>query len=174
LAATPTTAPTGRHPSGLEIVGPTNYHPPAIPDDLRTAWREALALMHNNPDAFGYPWADHATGQLVLSAATPAGDVISRGWTPRDEAARKVPRRIRAVDFSMRSLDRVQSDLHGLVRRAALPDSSLIHQFGPDLEWNRVIIAIDRLSDPLLVALAARFGTRAVAIRVEQRLAWRP
>lgn len=51
----------------------------------------------------------------------------------------------------------------------ALPDSEAIVQTEPDEEHNRVIITIDRLSDPLLNALAARYGTTDIAIRVNTK-----
>ena len=159
------------HPSGLEFVGPTDYHPNPTSEALRNAWREALVLARQNADDFGYPWPDPTTGTLVHSVVTPAAQATAQKWTPLDVGARTVPQQIRRVAASFRSLEQIKNDAVGLAK-AGVPDAALIHQVGPDFERNRVIISVDQMSDPLLTALAARYGTSSIAIRVEPRLNW--
>jgi hypothetical protein len=158
------------HASGIEILPPIGM--PVIPEVQRQAAREALALMHDNPDGFGWPFID-GTGNLVLSVARPSADALARSWAPRDQAAKTVARRTRAVAYSMTQLEAIADDLTRIVRqKSGLPDLDLVYQWGPDVESNKIAIQIDRASDPLLFALAARYDTRAVAVRVERNPGW--
>lgn len=128
--------------------------------------------MHTNPSAFAYPTISRSTGALVLAAASASGEALARGWAPTGAQARLVAREIRRVEFSLAALEQIESDLRAQMRARALPDFALVHQSGPDPDLNRIVIAIDRRSDALLRALAQRYGTRAIAIRIEQRLPW--
>ena len=75
--------------------------------------------------------------------------------------------RLERVDRSIEQLDRV---LHAVGPGLAdVPGSNRIFSSEPDAEHNRIIYTTDRVSDALLRALAARFGTEAPAIRIERR-----
>ena len=50
-----------------------------------------------------------------------------------------------------------------------LPDGDAIWMTGPDARRNVTVITIDRLSDALLRALAARYGISAIVIRVDPK-----
>ena len=43
-----------------------------------------------------------------------------------------------------------------------------IFQSGPDAEHNRIVYVSDRVSEAMLRALAARFGSEALAVRIER------
>jgi hypothetical protein len=156
-----------RHASGLLLLGPldrTAIRP--LPTPLAKALNDAQALARSNPDLFGYPYADRRSGELVLSAVGAAGQALGQRWTPEGGEARAVPRRIRLVDRSYGELERVRHEAIG-PGAAGLPDADLIWMTAQGDEINRVIVVISRMSDPLLFALASRYGSELVAVRVE-------
>ena len=153
------------HPSGIELVGPVTV-PPPLPENLAWAFSEARLLAEQNPDAFGYPWADPATRELVLSPRSSAGDQLIAGWAGRSAAAKTVTRRTGSVDRSWGQLEAMKHDATFLAQ-AGLPDAGLIYMSEPDFRDNRVIITVESLTDRLMSALATRYGTKAIAFRVE-------
>ena len=167
LAAGP--APT-RHPSGIEIVPPLDV--PAIvaqgqmPLPLAMAVTDAITLAESQPDNFGYPYMDRTTGTLFVSAATAAGNQTASSWTPRPQAL-SVRRTTRSVTRSYRALERIRHEAIG-PGAADLPNGKLIWMTTADEEKNRVLIVIDHLDDPLLFALAGRYGTDAIAVRIQK------
>lgn len=171
VAASPVPPPTV-HSSGIEILPPIAHDAPLLPAAERQAAREAIAVMHESPNAYGWPFVDRSTGELVLSVAGPSADAAARSWSPRDQAASRVPRRIRTVAFSMAALEAIADDVTRVVRQRGLADSALIYQWGPDVGSNKVALAVDRLSAPLMAGLAARYDKRAIAVRVEPNPGW--
>jgi hypothetical protein len=104
------------------------------------------------------------TGELVLSAATPAGrELLATAGVP-------VRYRIRDVAYGFAELQRIQVDVPHL-RTEGVPDADRIFGTGPDQRDNRTIIWISAMSRPLLDALAARFPVDAIAVRVDPSLA---
>lgn len=165
-AANPTSVEP-RHSSGLVLLGPLDrdaIHP--LPEPLAGALSEAQELARNNPHLFGYPYADRKTGELVLSPANAAGEALAQRWTPKDAEALAVPRRVRVVDRSYARLEAIRHEAIG-PGAADLPDADAIQATAQDDEHNRVLIIITRMSDPLLFALAARYGTEAIAMRLD-------
>lgn len=79
-----------------------------------------------------------------------------------------MPVRVRQVSTSYRQLEDIKLDATRLVR-AGLPDADLIYEAAPDWEQNRVVLTLSRYSDRLITALATRYGSNAVAVRVEPR-----
>jgi hypothetical protein len=81
------------------------------------------------------------------------------------------PTVILAVDLkrssrSIADLERLADDLTRL-DPTEFPDSSLVWMTEPDHRNNRIIVTISDPSEPLLKALAARFGTTDLAVRIE-------
>jgi hypothetical protein len=72
------------------------------------------------------------------------------------------------VTRSFAQLAKLQDDLIEAFRAGLLSDAS-VSSFGPDNEYNRIVIEVQRLTDASANALAARFGTEAVAVRVDPR-----
>lgn len=177
-----------RHVSGLVVLAAQPPTSEPLPEPLAKAVSDARWLAESYGDAFGYPWADRAVGEVVVAIADPSGDAIARTWiqagiettvtdgpkagSVRFLAAPAVPVRLRAVAHSYRSLERIKDEAISL---RELPDAAAIYATEPDDRDNRVIITVDRMSDPLFHALAARYGTEAIAIRVDpNRPAARP
>jgi hypothetical protein len=174
-----------RHRTGIVLLGPIDFdaihrlEPP--PDPLRKAWNNAFTLAHEgHPDVFGYPWMDRTTGELVVAVANPTGEALARQWvrsglqvaSPKpggpftiDLPAPEVTVRIRSGQHSIRQLQRVMDDVIDMTR-ARVPGADHIYSAGPDPEHDRIIVEMDRVSDPLLKQIAARFGVNVIAVRV--------
>jgi hypothetical protein len=123
-------------------------------------------LAEENPASFGYPWPDAATGELVPSPTSSQEDQIIAAWVSRSTAAKGVSRRTRSVNRTWGELEALKHDATFLVQ-AGVPDAKLIYMSEPDFRENRVIVTVEKLSDQLMTALAARYGTAAIAVRVE-------
>ena len=174
-------APEQHHRTGLLIVGPLPrcFAPPFEP--LAKAYSDARMLGEAHPDAFGYPWADRAKRELVLSVVSPDGERLARSWiasgatvTVGIKSALLPPPivivRITTVTRSFAQLARLEDDIVAFTR-AGVADTSAIHSFGPDDESDRIVIEVDHLTDDLATALAGRFGTEAIAVRVDPNAA---
>jgi hypothetical protein len=170
-------APERHHRSGLAVVGPLPHciAPPFEP--LARAYSDARMLAEAYPDAFGYAWDDRVKRELVVSVASPDGERLARSWMATGATVKSgtksavlpppsVPVRIRSVARSFAQLARLQDDIAAFTR-AGVTETSANHMFGPDDEHDRVVIEVDHLTDALATALAARFGTEAIAIRVD-------
>lgn len=161
VAATPV-ANQFTHPSGLEVlIGLPR--PDRLPEALATAWSDALELARANPTAIGYPKPHRGTGELVIPITTPAGDTAARAWTPRATVA-SVSRRTQPATHSWAQLELIKDQAIDLAK--TVPNNP-IYMTSPDWDNNRVHIWVTRIDDSLFFSLAARFGTRAIAIVVE-------
>lgn len=80
-----TSAATG-HPSGLTIIYGLPRQAP-LPEDIATAWSDALELARQNPAAIGYPKPDRVARELVLPVTSAAGAAMARAWSPRSAVA---------------------------------------------------------------------------------------
>jgi hypothetical protein len=120
----------------------------------------ALMLIETNPDDVGYPWMDEATGELVLSVATPRGRELI------DAAGITVPHRIRDVAHSAAELQVIQDDVTFLGARGVV-DADLIFMTMPDHRDNRTLIVMRALSRPLLEYLAEHYPVDAIAVQVD-------
>jgi hypothetical protein len=77
-----------------------------------------------------------------------------------------VPVRLRTVTRSVAQLLTLEDEIVAFTR-AGVTDASAIHMFGSDDEHDRIVIEVDHLTDELATALATRFGTDAIAVRVD-------
>jgi hypothetical protein len=156
-----------RHKSGVVLLGPADQTAvKPLPEPLAKALSDAQELARDNPDLFGYPYADRSTGELVLSPVNAEGQSLAHRWTPRGAEAIAVTRRTRLVDRSYAQLEAIRHEAIG-PGVAGLPDGDAIQATSQDDEHNRVLIIITRMSDPLLFALAARYGTEAIEVRLD-------
>jgi len=162
-----------RHASGLLLTCPERIR--ETPESLKAASSYAYELAEQHPDAFGYPWVDPDTGELEVRVTDPAADVFVRQWIAGgakrgtgDKALPlpppEVPPKLVTVDRSFRQLEGIKD---GAVPPKDLPDGDLIYMTAPDARRNAVTIGIDHQSDALLNALAERYGTAAIVIRIE-------
>ena len=182
----PSVGGQARHSTGIVLLGPIDYNAKieAPPDSLRKAWNDAYTLAEEvYPDDFGRPWMDLSTDEVVVSAATANGAETARRWvqsglrvpSPKpggpftiDLPRPEVPVRIQTVRHSILDLERLMDRVTDLVREG-VPGAERIYTAGPDPEHDRIVIETDRMSDPLLEAIAARFGVDAIAVRVDPR-----
>ena len=161
-----------RNESGLLLVCPDEIKD--MPEELKAAASFAWDLAEDHPDAFGFPWPNADAGTLEVRLTDPSGEAVVREWLagnakrkgfkPTDLPRPQVPVKVASVDRSFRQLTDIQ---HGSVPATDLPDGDAIYMTGPDRKRNAVVITIDRLSDPLLRALASRYGTSAIVIRLD-------
>lgn len=161
-----------RHETGLLLVCQDEFKD--MPEELKGAASFAWDLAEVNPDAFGFPWPNPDTGEIEVRIAGASGEAIAREWIagnakrpgpkPMDIRRPEVPVKFTTVDRSFRQLTDIQ---HGAVPATGLPDGDAIWSTGSDRRRNATVITMDRLSDPLLRALASRYGTAAIVIRVE-------
>jgi hypothetical protein len=183
-----------RHSSGLLLVQDEPLlDTPANPESTEQALELAIQLSEQNPDQLAYPWIDASTGQVVVAATStglqraqqfaastvtiavprPANGTQTDTPAQIDSPAEPIPRSIWNVQvrpFARARLEQIKDEAIDL-STADLPDANLISMTEPDPARNRVIITVGALSDALLNALAARYGTDAIAIRVDPTVA---
>lgn len=163
--------------AGVPLIGLQAGATQAWPRPLAEAWSTALSVAeHVNPDGLGYPWVDVAAGTLIVSVVNDSGRATIAEWLARGATARgpkptvlaapSVPVRIRYVKDSFADLNSTLNDSSHL-SRSGLPDSKAVWAGAPDYENNRVVITVDRRSDALVTALATRYGTRRIAVRID-------
>jgi hypothetical protein len=174
--------PEARHASGLALPTPLLFcYGRPVYEPLNKAQSDAWLLAESHPNDFGYPWGDHVKRELVISITSPTGDALAREWIASGTtyavpgiakstflARPVVPVRFRTVTRSFAQLAKLQDDLIDAFRAGLLADAT-VSSFGPDNEYNRIVIQVQRLTDASANALAARFGTEAVAVRVDPR-----
>lgn len=161
-----------RHESGLLLVCREQFKD--MPEELKGAASWGWVLAEDHPDDLGYPWPNPDTKELEFRVLGPRGEAAVREWMagnatklgpkPMDLPRPQVPIKFVAVDRSFRQLQDIQ---HGVVPPKDLPDGDAIYKIHPDTRRNATVITMDRLSDPLLRALASRYGTAAIVIRVD-------
>lgn len=176
-------SPETRHASGIALLQPIDLGaireagPPDEP--LATAWSDAFTMASHNPDGLGYPWADRASGELVITVVNSDGEALAREWiktgvlpntrpSPFHPRTPNVPIRFRSVKHSVADLQRVMDDVI-LERVGGYAGTTKIWGTGPDHEKNRVIAETNAVDEEFLYALAATFGTEVVAVRVDPR-----
>jgi hypothetical protein len=163
---------------GLTILGPELRNGAAAQStQVGLEWSRAVMIAENSPDDYGYPWPDDVNGQLVVSIVNgrgqqavqqwqAAGLVVTRGAKSAQAARPSVPVRVRTTRFSYAQLEAIKDESISL-SQSGVPDAANIWKTGPDWENNRVLITVDRRSNALFAALAARYGSEAIAVVVD-------
>jgi hypothetical protein len=183
----PRTGSEVRHASGIALLGPHDYSALfarwRLSEKLELAYNGARLLSDQHRAAFGHPWPDNTADEVIVRVANAEGEAIARRWMaagaqqsfdkPGASVVRDIPRpevgvRLLMVERSIEELDRIQHAVGPGLRD--LPGTNRIYASGPDVEYNRVEFQTDRLNDAMLRALAARFGTDAVAVRIDPHL----
>ncbi|MFF5225504.1 hypothetical protein [Dactylosporangium sp. NPDC000521] len=157
-----TPAPAHRHASGLLVAAPQTTPPKAAPDTVATALHDAWERAEQHPDLLGYPWAD-ASG-VVVDGVGAAGERFAQQF--RSARGPAAALRTRTVKRSFAQLEALKHEIIGLTS-ADVPDGETIWETVPDGAGNRVIVTVERESDALLNALAKRYGTEAIVVRVD-------
>lgn len=173
-ACSPAPCSERRHDTGLLLICPDEATD--MPEELKAAASFAGSLAEDHPDLFGYPWPNPGTRELEVRVTGSSGEAAAREWIagnakrtapkpPPIELPRpRVPVKFVTVDRSVRRLTEIQ---HGSLPATDLPDGDAIWMVGPDHKRNAIVITFDHLSDRLLRALASRYGTSAIAIRID-------
>lgn len=165
------------HETGLLLVCDEQFKD--MPEELKGAASWGWVLAEDHPDDLGYPWPNPDAKELEFRVLGPRGEAAVRDWMagnatklgpkPMDLPRPQVPIKFVVVDRSFRQLQDIQ---HGVVPPKDLPDGDAIYTIHPDTRRNATVITIERLSDPLLRALAARYGTAAIVIRIDPNRRW--
>ncbi|GIH03291.1 hypothetical protein Rhe02_13580 [Rhizocola hellebori] len=149
-----------RHQSGIALVGPADLHPARPAEAAAEAFSAAYQLALEHPQEFGYPWLDPKTGSVSVAVTGSAGSSMAR------QLATAAPAKVRQVSRSLGQLEQIKEEVTTL-QDLRVPDAEAIFMAEPDGEHNRITITVDRLSDNLMAALAKRFGTEAIGVRVQ-------
>ncbi|MFF5075688.1 S1 family peptidase [Actinoplanes sp. NPDC000266] len=165
LVAPPAHAAPGggdhRHASGLQVLtGAVPGPPPPLPESVAKAWSDAYDLAMKRPADFGYPAVDRAAAggpKVRIRVATVAGQRAVAG-----KATEKAP-------ATFARLETVKDEAFDL-KDSSIPGADSIWMTEPDAINNRVIVSVERLSDELAAALAERFGTTDLAVRIRPRI----
>jgi hypothetical protein len=123
---------------------------------------DALVFAEKHPDDVGYPWIEPKTGSLELSAATSAGIDLLEGQ--RSDLATATS--IRQVKFSYGTLESIKHEVTTL-HAMGVPDADLVYATSQDHQSDRVVIRVRAPSARLFEALAARYGTDAIAVLID-------
>jgi hypothetical protein len=179
LLATPTSAVVDRHGqapynvatdlvdrSGIALVGPDAIQFRAQTEAQAVAFDAALNLAFNNRDHMGYPWIDLDTKTLELSAVDQSGQKAA-SEAGVSLSASGFTTRVTTSQASIAKLDAVADEVTRLLA-AGVPHAELIWMTEPDQKNNRVVITISKANDELMSALASRFGTDLIAVRVRE------
>lgn len=150
--------------SGIPLVGPDAIQFRGENEAQAIAFDAALNLAFEHRDDMGYPWIDLEAKTLRLSATTDQGakaaaDAIST--IPVAGLATKIT----MAQASIAKLDAIADDATRLVE-AGVPRADLIWMTEPDQKDNRVVITVSESNAELMSALAARYGTELIAVRV--------
>ena len=153
------------HRSGLALAPGRGPCHASIDDRLGLAYDRAYRFAEAHPDDLGYPWDDRGNFTLVVSAVTPAGQLLAAQWSGLGWA---VPIRVRTVGHSFGELERIKHDLIDIARTGG-PGSEAIRFTTGDSEHNRVVLGVQRLTDEIAAAVVARYGTEVVAVLVDPK-----
>ena len=149
-----------RHSTGLALVGLESIQVRPRDEPQALAISAALQLAMDHPADVGYPWVDSTGLVLQLSAASDHGRELLEAL-PEWELATTV----RDVPRSYGELEQLKYDVSRL-RGSGIDGEETIYQVEPDWKHSRVILTVDQAHDGLLAEIAKRFGTEAVAVRV--------
>jgi hypothetical protein len=147
--------------TGILLVAPGEQVQGRPPNEaVAQAHSDAMVMAEANGLDLGYPWIDPATGELVLSAATPGGRQLI------EAAGFAVPYRIRDVAHGFETLEAIKNDATFLGAQG-VEGAQLIFMSGQDHRDNRALIGLSEMSHPLLDYLAAHYPADAIAIQVD-------
>jgi hypothetical protein len=134
----------------------------SISDTQNQAFSDAWVFAMDHPDDVGYPWIDPTTNEVVLSYASAAGLEVLKQWSTGVPVATS----LRSVKFSVGRLETIKHEAISL-RLNDVPGAENIVMTAPDEKANRVVITVSAASLQLFSNLADRYGTEAIAVRLD-------
>ena len=159
-------AATTLDPSGIAVVGAEVVQFRSDDEAHARAFNAALELALANRDDMGYPWIDLNTKTLELAASDDLGHeaaVLAQSSLHADSAGLTV--RVRTTQASIAKLDAIADDATRLID-AGIVGANLIWKTEPDQMHNRVVLTVSALNPDLMTALASRYGTKLIAVRI--------
>jgi hypothetical protein len=154
-----------REPS--RVVGPPT-HPDHLmsgaPNALSNARQRAVRGPATDLAIMGYPWIDLTRNALEFAAANDQGKKAALPDASVLRAAGLTESRATA-QASITRLDEISDDASHLVD-AGVPHADLIWMTEPDQKNNPVVITVSALNADLMSALASRYGTELIEVRV--------
>ena len=146
------------------MVGDLPIQVPGLSDKEAMAFDAALDLALKNRDGFGYPWVRSDTRRLELATTDAEGTALAE--TARSSAKiSDMPTAITTAQASIAVLDEIAEAVTRL-NAEGFPDADLIYMTEPDHRDNLIVITVREASPQLMSALAERFGTSLIAVRV--------
>jgi hypothetical protein len=158
-----------RHSSGIVLLPPLDIGPfvrarermgEAAFEPLAKTYSDARQIAMTQRDSFGIPWIDIAHGEVVIRVARPGAERSLPLWSARV--------RIEATDRTYGQLEKIQHDAIGR-GAAGYAGENRVWTSSIDDESQRVVLETDRVIDGFLIALARRYGTEIIAVRVDPR-----
>jgi hypothetical protein len=160
---TPGSAQAGSAIDDVDVVGPEVQQSTSTIEVEAQAISNALQLMMDHPDDFGYPWFEPSTRRLSLSAASDEASALAEAGLFLG-----VEHDLREARYSYAELQSVATEVIDLNQARRSDAWDLIWQIEPDHRNNRMILNVVEATIDLRSELATRFGD-AVAVRVQAR-----
>lgn len=152
--------PEDRHWTGLALVGPEVMQISPRDEAQAVAISAAIDLALKNPQELSFPWIDEGGDVLQLSAASDLGVMLLDSLAPTLD----VPTAIRQVEHSLADLNAVKWDVSQFREFEA---QSILRTLEPDWRDSRLVATVSQIDDEVFKALADRFGTEILAVRVD-------
>jgi hypothetical protein len=151
-----------RHRSGLTVLTEEVLVPPGLPAAAEATLSEAAKLAASAPEDFGPVWYDRKAGKVRVGVVASGGKSAAGERTSRAE---RVGAESRTVPRSLGALERIKDEAI-TIGKLGVPDAGSVFRTQVDAENDRVVIDVEEASDAFLTAVAKRYGTDAVAVRV--------
>ncbi|HWP64130.1 MAG TPA: hypothetical protein VNO86_11735 [Candidatus Binatia bacterium] len=161
------TEPVGVTSNGIAIVGPDAIQARPADEAQATAFNAALELAYAHRNDLGYPWLDPESGLLELSFASALGETVAASAVDQ-LSADGLTVRLRPAPTSIGELDALADKITRL-NVAEVPGADGIWMTEPDQKNNRIVVTVSEAPEELLDALAARFDTERIAVRIKPR-----
>lgn len=150
--------------SGITVLGsgPVQFRP--ANEAQAAVFDGALRLAFENRSDMGYPWIDLDSMSLDLRAASDNGQQAAvLATSTLTDAGLTI--RVTTARASIANLEAI-ADAVTRLADAGVPNADLIWMTAPDQKNNRIVITISQRNDELMAALASRFGTDLIEVRV--------
>ena len=154
------------HWTGLRLVGPEVMQITPRDEVQAMAVSAAIDFAIAHPNDVSFPWVDASGEMIQLSAATDVGEQLLLPLA----SALPTPHEVRRVSQSFGDLEQLKFAV-SLLRGSGIEGGELIWRLEPDWKNSRVIVTVSEANDGLFQELVQRFGTQAVAVRVDPDVA---
>jgi hypothetical protein len=153
--------------TGIELVGLKAIQSFADNERDANALDEARKLAESKPEDMGYPWFEPKSGALEIRAVNDKGRAAGQTEASKlsSGGAKTV---VASAPASIAELDGIAEAVTHLSEEG-MPGAKGIWKTEPDDKNGRIIITVLAHDDALMAALAERFGTDRIAVRIQNR-----